>query len=177
MLFSFPLFIHFARFRLIFSCHSLKAHYLLSSKINTFSDFEVLIEGNIWTQQKQQIGAKVHNESLHTLYASPKYEWGAEMKLVKTDRVCNTHKCENFFPENMNMRDNLGELGRVKRIILKVSLNKQGVKVFSWLRMMLIVQNVVMKLKDSFKGKELVAQLSNSQLPKVSAPQNQLIQL
>jgi len=46
------------------------------------------------------------------------------------------------------------------------------VKVFSWLRMMLIVQNVVMKLKDSFKGKELVAQLSNSQLPKVSALQN-----
>lgn len=61
-------------------------------------------------------------------------------------------KCEQFFSENMNMRDNLGELGRVKRIILKVSLNNLGVKVFSWLRMMLIVQNDVMKLKDSFKG-------------------------
>jgi len=45
MLFSFPPFIHFARFHLIFSCHNLKAHYLLSSKINMFSDIEMLIEG------------------------------------------------------------------------------------------------------------------------------------
>ena len=77
----------------------------------------------------------------------------------------------------MNIRNNLGDLGRVKRIILKVSLNKWGVKVFSWLRMMLIVLNVVMKLKDSVKGKEHVAQLSNSHLPKVSVLQNSLIQL
>jgi hypothetical protein len=37
---------------------------------------------------------------------------------------------------------------------------------------MLIVLNVVMKLKDYVKGKEHVAQLSNSQLPKFSALQN-----
>jgi hypothetical protein len=47
-------------------------------------------------------------------------------------------KCEKFCSDNVNIRDNLGELGRVKRIILKVSLNKCGVKVFSWLRMMLL---------------------------------------
>jgi hypothetical protein len=46
------------------------------------------------------------------------------------------------------------------------------VKVFSWLWMMLIVLNVVIKIKDSGKGKDHVAQLSISQLPKVSALQN-----
>jgi len=55
MLFSFPLIIPFARFCLIFSCHNLKAHYFLSSKLNIFSDFEVFIEGNIWTQQSSRL--------------------------------------------------------------------------------------------------------------------------
>lgn len=57
------------------------------------------------------MGAKLHNESLHTLYLSPKYEWGGEMKVGKMDRVCNTQgrwKMWKFFFQECEHERQLG---------------------------------------------------------------------
>lgn len=119
MHFLFPLFIHFARFHLIFMCQSLKEHYLLSSKINMFSDFG--LNGSSILEQNYVMKVFVFCICPENLNGVVKWKWVRCLGYVTHK---GSDKCEKFCSEIVNIRDNLGELGRIKRTILKLILSK-----------------------------------------------------